>query len=327
MKVLICHRPGGAFGYISDSWLNAFRDSGFTAERWDGKPSTWNKFKPDLYIGCSGHRQHIPSRHARKTKVAIHVNPYGPIKVQPNINESQDAINWVHSMMPDVVFGYGFEEHRKYWSDWKNNFHIQWVPMPTAGDITMYRPGSNNKLDFAYVGGYWAYKAKNIDKYLIPLLEKQLNFKVRGWGWKTAKTDAVADTKECSNDEKISLLQSATIGPCVSEPHTTKHGIDLPERVFKVILSGAIAVHDPVDGLANILDSVLVATDPEDYVDNIQKLLESPEGVKQRIWQFQYDEVFNKHTYHHRLANLLKVMGFTGPANKMLDRVGRHYAL
>src|SRR5215831_12305434 len=89
VRVLLVHRPGGAFGYISDGWINALRDRGHRVERWDGLENSWHSFAPDLYLGCSGHRQPIPPRH--NCKIAIHVNAYGPVHLD-GLNESEETI-------------------------------------------------------------------------------------------------------------------------------------------------------------------------------------------------------------------------------------------
>lgn len=321
MKVLICHRPGGAFGYISDGWINAIRDAGFKAERWNNKASKWKEFNPDIYIGCSGHRQQIPSKESRgSTKIAIHVNPHGPIKVKPNINEGEEGIGWVKKQHPDAVFGYGFQSDQKYWSYWKEKVGINWIPMPTAADAIIFKPQLDKKFDFAYVGGFWKYKGINLNKYIVPLMRQRLNYKVCGWGdWPSE-----FNVQECSDGKKVKILQSAMIGPCVSESHTTTYGIDLPERVFKVILCGAIAIHDPVKNGSTNLSSVLWTTDPKDYVNSVYKILDLSYNKRVDLWHRQYNEIFGHHTYHHRLAKLFSGLGFNDEAGIMLQSLEKH---
>ena len=103
MKIMLCHRPEGAFGYITDGWQNALHDRGYEVRRWDGDASSWREYQPDLYIGCSGHKQPIPSNR-NECQVAIHVNPCGPVNID-GINESQDNINWVVDQKPDLYLG------------------------------------------------------------------------------------------------------------------------------------------------------------------------------------------------------------------------------
>ena len=47
--------------------------------------------------------------------------------------------------------------------------------MTSAADITIYTKTSVDRdyvCDIGWVGGYWGYKAKNLDKYLMPVVKK-----------------------------------------------------------------------------------------------------------------------------------------------------------
>jgi hypothetical protein len=313
MKVLICHRPGGAFGYISDSWLNAFKSAGIIAQRWDGKKESWRSFSPNLYIGCSGHKQPIPEH--RACKIAIHVNPCGPVKIEPNINEPADSVKWVKKQKPDAVFGYGFEKDRNLWSHWERD-GIPWVPMACAGDATVYSPanGGHNRFDLVYIGGRWDYKAKTIDPYLMPLLLSKLSRTVYGWG----KWPPYLAVTEASDAQVVMALSTAKVGPCVSEPHTIQHGIDIPERVFKVILSGAVPVHDPVPGIRKLIPGLLVGNNPDEYRDLVMAAVKTSPQKRLSLVEEYYDVVFDRHTYHHRLSALLSQLGFNQEAQTLL---------
>jgi hypothetical protein len=196
MRVLLVHRPGGAFGYITDGWINALRDKGHRVQRWDGNENSWHDFGPDLYIGCSGHKQPIPPR--RNCKIAIHVNPYGPVAIE-GINESEANIRWTINQRPDAVFGYGQEEDRLLWSYWTQRHGCRWVPMPTAGDRTVFKQSlddSQKLYDVVYLGGRWPYKGLTIDSFLLPVLRHQdISFKLYGWGDWPAGTEFCGTTR------------------------------------------------------------------------------------------------------------------------------------
>ncbi|MCK9557764.1 MAG: glycosyltransferase [Candidatus Cloacimonetes bacterium] len=318
MKILLCNPPGGAFTFITQGMINALRDIGCVAERWDGKKGSWYSFDPDLYIGCSGHRQDIPRD--RRCKIALHVNPYGPKRIEPNINESQDAINWVSSIRPDAVFGYGHETDRHYWSFWDRD-GMPWVPLATAGDATIFKTsnGTHDKYDIGYVGGRWPYKAKDIDAYLLPVLrDRTISHKVCGWGtWPENLCNGII-----ADNEVPILLANCKIAPCISEPHTITSGIDLPERVFKVILSGAVAVHDPAFDISRYLPtSAIWAETPNGYHAKIKDLLRLDANALKEIARKQHKDVLSAHTYHHRMATLLFVLGFDDIATKLLTEI------
>lgn len=315
MKILLPHRVGGAFGHITDSWLAALLHAGFDVKRYDGAVESWLNFDPDLYIGCSGHRQLIPSD--TKAKIAIHVNPFGRMNV-PGIDESADAIDWVCKQKPVTVFGYGFEIHRHYWSKWETDQKIPWTPMPTGADYCKYKNLNLNRIyDIVYLGGRWAYKAKTIDKYLLPLLRSaDVTKKVAGWGdW-----PAELNVTELPLNEENRFFNSGNIGPCMSEPHTYEHGIDLPERAFKLALSGTMFIHDAKRAISSILDTAVAADSPEEYVKLHKYFINMP-AKRESAADMQRLEILAGHTYHHRLALLLKNCGFATEATQLLKLV------
>jgi hypothetical protein len=155
-----------------------------------------------------------------------------------------------------------------------------------------------------YIGGYWAYKAPIIDSYLLPLREHGLS--IYGWGnWPGGTLGQPSDA------DVPALLARTKVGPCISEPHTHRFGIDLPERVFKVALSGAVAVHDPAHHLEMVLANVLIGHDPVEYVELCQHWLTASETDRAALATRQRQEVLAGHTYFHRLARLLHALNFS----------------
>lgn len=284
-------------------------------ERWDGLRESWARFDPDLYIGASGHRQPIPP--SRRAKVALHVNPYGPIDMGP-INESQESIKWVIDNKPDVVFGYGDESTSHYWRYWTERHGIKWVPMPTAGDLCLFRPFlmAGKSIDVAYVGGRWDYKAQNIDQFLFPVLRSELKSKVHGWGHWPQEFNVTG----IEDAEVPRLFHSARIAPCISEPHTHIYGIDVPERVFKTILCGALAIHDSALAVKKMIPSAIVANGPKEFLD-LTRHYAKEEGARQTTVLTQRNDVLNAHTYHHRMMTLLEAlkMPIAEVANSLKD--------
>ena len=312
LNILVCGRVGGAWGFITDGYINALRDKGHRVARWDGHLESWEDFNPDLYIGCSGHKQPIPTR--RNAKVAIQVNPFGPIKIK-GINESQDNINWVVEQRPNVVFGYGGPEDEIIWTYWTKRHQIPWVPMANAGDRTIYKRTSAQRVhDVVYVGGRWAYKGITIDAYLLPVL-KEVNYKLYGWGdW-----PAGICSGPIPDDQVCSFFNSGKVAPCISEKHTHDHGIDIPERAFKVALCGALVVHDPTMSIKKFMPSALVAPTAEKFKEYVKHFCQ-PSNAKERddLAENQRQEVLANHTYHHRMAGLLAVCDFNAESADML---------
>lgn len=326
MKVLVAKPSGGAYLYIAEGFINAFNDVGCKASFWDGKDTSFKAFSPDLYIGCSGHRMDVPLFY--KGKIAIHVNPFG-IKLRPidgvDINETQSAIEWTVKQKPDVVFGYGLDEDGKtYWKNWQSDFGIKFVGVPTAGDYTLYYPDKKS-VDYkiAYLGGRWPYKAKNIDKWLSPLINKSGNkMKIYGWGgWNVEQYKGVLQ----SNDLGRSFLSSALVCPCICEPHTSEYGIDIPERFFKVALCESLPVIDKINGFSRYCKNYVMAESPNDYLNKCLNFACNSDFIDLGIQKAKKvrQEVLLRHTYHHRMMNLCKSLEFSEVTEKFLDKIDK----
>ena len=316
MKVLIVRRVGGAFGYITDGMVNALRSKGHEVQRYDNNIESWKNFDPDLYIGCSGHKENIPTQD-RRAKVAIHVNPFGPIQIPGGINESNDNIDWVKKQKPDVVFGYGFDEDAFLWSYWHQRTGIRWIPMPTAADVVVFndlkKPRPN---DIIYLGGRWSYKAKTIDAYLLPVLNSYRGrWKLYGWGeWPIS-----ASGGELPNDQANDFYNSGRVAPCISEIHTHTHNIDIPERVFKACATGCLAIHDSVPIISRVIPGLPVAKDPNDFLAlHAHYLTPSSEKELSDLAKRCQDHVLKNHTYHVRMSRLLHSLGFTKESTELL---------
>ena len=318
MRIMLTRRPPGAFGYITDAWINAFKSAGHSVLRYDNNINTWKQFCPDVYIGSYGHRQNIPNKLDRgNCKVVIQVNPYCDTVIK-GISSTADDIRWVKSVQADSVIGYGYDADKKYWEYWESRFGVKWTPMPIAGDVTIHRRHCGLKeYDICYVGGYWKYKAVNIDKYLIPIFTCK-NYKSQLYGY--GKWPGNICKGKISDDGVNKLLTECIVGPCVCEPHTTVHRIDIPERLFKVILSGGIAVHDRIDGINDVIKSVISSTDEYDYARNIHEIcVDMNDEDRKNLADKQYNDIISNHTYHHRVARLLSDIGFNNEAESMLD--------
>jgi hypothetical protein len=318
-NILICHRPGGAFGYISDGWYNCLKQSGFNVRRWNSDISSWREFKPDLYIGCSAHRQPIPSDD--NCIFSMHVNPYGPIDCG-SINEPHESIEYVsETVKPSVVFGYGFDEDEIYWRYWNEKLKIRWVPMPTALDkISFYQNRSEYErpTDVIYVGGKWPYKGINIDAYLIysmnQLKPKNIKFDIYGWGeWESGISNGII-----SDNEINSTFNMAKVGPCISEPHTQKWGFDLPERIWKISACNVLPIHDPVPTLRRVLPELPMAKDPESYRDLIEYYINN-DNERISLSNKLRSVVIKEHSYHNRISRLFSEIGWKEESEVMLN--------
>ena len=317
LRVLVTNSKSGAFFYICNGLINALNAAGHDAKFWDNNVNSWKNFDPDIYIGCSGWKQNIPPEHVRgKTKIAIHVNPFCPTIIKSNgpvINEPKANIDWVIQQRPNAVFGYGSQDDmNKYWHLWK----FKLIGMPNAADATKYyrvKKDPKHSVDVGWVGGYWPYKAVNMDQYLLPVVKR---FKTTWYGWSGPKN--IWSGKVSDEETVRKLFSSAKICPTIVEPHTTLYGIDIPERIFKVSACGALVISDPVAGLRKYFsnDSLIMANNPTEYLSLCTKWINASEEERRIQANKLRSEVMSKHTYYNRVQILLKNLGFVEEAKE-----------
>lgn len=326
LRILCCNPNGGAFFYVTKGWEAAFKALGHQFERWNGTDAHLKSYKPHMYLGCSGWRQNFPkwAKDAYGTRVAIHVNPWGSTSLQPkHINEAQGAIDWVTAQNPDFLYCYGIEADIKHmWNKWESNICAV-IPMPTGGDAVTYHPVAVDpkyKCDVGFVGGRWAYKAKNINKYLMPVFNK-LNSQVYGWGgWPKGKPLTYRGGIEDQHVNKI--FSSAKVCPSIVEPHTTTFGIDIPERMFKIPLAGGFTVLDPCAGIERLVsrDVFPIAKNPSHYLDLIAYYVKN-DKIREDLKKKQRLAIMKDHTYFSRIQGFLKFGRFSTEADEAQRKV------
>jgi len=328
LNILCCKPDGGAFYYITKGWEDAFKALGHKFERWDGTPAHLKKYKPNLYLGCSGWRQDFPqwAKDAFGTKVAIHVNPWGSTKLtpkprEPNINEPTHAIKWVEQQNPDFLFCYAIQaDIDVMWNNWENKI-APVIPMPCGGNSIAHVPVAKDQrytCDVGFVGGRWPYKGINIDKLLMPVI-KSCSSQVFGWGgWPKGPK-----FKGPANDGMINkLFSSAKICPSIVEPHTSRYGIDIPERMFKVPLGGGFTICDPCKGIGRYVDTKIfpLAKNAKNYLDLVKHYLKH-DAEREKLRILQRKAILKDHTYFSRIQGFLRFSGHDREAEEAQKKV------
>jgi hypothetical protein len=329
LNILCCNPNGGAFLYITRGWEDALKALGHNFQRWDGTDEMLEKFKPNIYLGCSGWPQPFPqwAKDSFGTKIAIHVNPWGstvlePLAKEPNVNEKKKTIEWVERQNPDFLYCYGIEEDIGHmWNKWEENI-AGVIPMPCGGNAVAHKPVTPNPKFFCevgFIGGFWNYKAMNLRKYLVPVLNVR-KAQVYGWGgWKHPKYKG-----QIADEDVNKLFSSAMVSPSMVEPHTARYGIDIPERMFKVPLAGGFTICDPCKGLDRYVDPEIfpMSKNPAEYAKLINYYIKHDQErinlrKKQRI------AILKEHTYFSRIQGFLRFSGYEAEAEEAQDEVLR----
>tara|TARA_Y100000310_G_C20285487_1_gene624672 strand:- start:79 stop:648 length:570 start_codon:yes stop_codon:yes gene_type:complete len=172
------------------------------------------------------------------------------------------------------------------------------------------------KCDIGFVGGYWPHKGLIIDRYLFPLLDPVGKYRVKIFGnqpWKVNQYCGAISDSDVKN-----LFVSAKICPNLSEPHAHEFGIDVNERIFKVLYSGGFCISDKVSSYKMFGDGIVIAKSPEDFEEKINHYLDAPEE-RSAIAKKGQKYVKENHTGFHRCATILEECGFEDLSKQMIE--------
>jgi hypothetical protein len=230
-----------------------------------------------------------------------HLNDY-PNNSLPDITNKK-----ILSTEPDFVFTISPECSFEYYELWiKNGARL--VSLPLALDTSLYHKNAPlfpefNDIEMAFVGGYWPYKARQFDQYLKPY---ESRLKVFGYSpWPYAGYSGVL-----SRSKESSLYRQARLSPTINEPHVETMGIDLNERVFKVLGSGGMTVTDITPAYREWFspDELLVPESKDEYHMLVHATL-TDDNFNRSFRRKGYQAVIQRHTYEHRASLILSLLG------------------
>ena len=182
------------------------------------------------------------------------------------------------------------------------------VSLPLACDTSLYRPdvphhAAFDDVEIAFVGGYWPYKARQLDPYLRPLQDRLRVYGYSPWPY-AGYGGRLADELEPA------LYRQARVSPTINEPYVSAMGVELNERVFKVLGSGGLTVTDATPAYRAWFDpdELLVPSSVADFQDMIELVLSDP-TVNERFRRRGHQAVLARHTYAHRAREALAHLG------------------
>lgn len=338
MKILVSSDGVHAHYFQRLSWVNAFRAYGIDAVMWDCKKvsafDAFDTFEPDLFLGqsynltesllkCIYERPHL--------KVALRAGDWGDHedsvdKSKYNILYCSEAEKQILKKLkeetgkPDFVHIHYKQEDI---SKTHNNFASIGIDvkslMMCADTLTYGGSSFDNALscDMGFVGGYWPYKGIVINDYLFPLLNNVGEYKVKIFGNQPWPVNQYCGLIK---DHKVKdLFRSASISPNLSEPHAQKFGIDINERIFKILFSGGFCVSDNVEAYNIFEDGIVLAHGPEDFKLKIDHYLHNPKE-KNEISKRGRKIVIQKHTGFDRAAQIAQYLGMNNLSNSILNK-------
>jgi len=228
----------------------------------------------------------------------------------PGVQAAPNNVQYAHDMKSDVVFA----QFTPTWREvilrkWKaEGFQLASMEMAVDDTVYQYTKPDGFEYDMTYCGGFWPYKGKNINDYLMANLVKyrQSTYLV-GKGW------PIATDIDCGELELARKYGASKVSPNVHEPHSTDGGYDVVERVFKTMYCGGLCITDPVEELESGYGfehgtHLIIADDPTMYGNFVDDVIQRPQDYEY-IREAGRLFVKNNHTYKHRVTQLLTDLG------------------
>lgn len=327
MKIMIANDGPAAHYYIRVGWAKAFNASGHEALLWDigSQPAfdVFDQFEPDIFMGqtynldkatfkCIKERPHL--------KVVLRASDWGDIQQEIDLDKypilvaSDEEKSLIERLKketgkPDFV-------HNHYHDNWLKVTHNKWedigvkpVSLIHGADVIEHLNPIKNPLfesDVSFIGGYWPYKAVNLDRYIIPLCHPVGKYNVKIFGnsdWPVSQFLGRIDGQYAKD-----IFYSAKICPNVSEPHSQAFGYDIIERPFKVLASRGFCISDYVQSMAEDVfnnGEIVFAKTPDEFHQLIEHYVNNPDERLSYINK-GYETVMSQHTYFHRAAKIFE---------------------
>jgi len=299
----------------------------------------FSEYEPDLYLGTTYETDRAVYKNIVKRphmKVALYASAWGPylndvdLSAYPLVVASEQEKRTIGRLKaetgkPDFVFIHAHDRWLEGTMSGWASIGVKYLGVLNAADTFVYLNATLKPelaCDIGFVGGYWGYKARNIDRFLLPLLHPSSGLKAKVFGnqpWPVHQYMGGIDDADAA-----SLFASAAVCPNVSEPHSTNLGWDVIERPFKVLSAGGFCVSDFVDeGRALFTaDELPMARTPAEFEELIRFYLKHPDK-REQVRAAGRAKVLEHHTYHHRVAAMLTALGMSDEARRCLDNLAQ----
>jgi hypothetical protein len=342
MKIL-CEYTDCGPSYVRTGWGRVFTALGHEFYFWrpEVKPAfdIFAEVEPDLFLGttygvdravakCVAARPHM--------KVALYCSAWGrladdmPEETYPITRVrrgEKDAVARLKETCgkPDFVFSHVTDRFLDpVFGGWRT-IGVEPAGILNAADTFAYTGGTRREefaCDVAFVGGYWPYKSRNIDRYLLPLCHPESGLAVKVWGnqpWPVANYLGLLD-----DAEQKDVYASATVCPSVSEPHSTDIGYDVVERPFKVLAAGGFCVSDAVAEMADVFpaETLVQAATPAEFRGQVHHFVRRPDERQAWVGRGRAHVLAN-HTYFHRVSQMFTLLGDAAEARRAMELHGR----
>lgn len=328
MKVICLYSHCGP-SFVRHGWRRVFEALGHEWIWWNPQQKSafdiFSENEPDLFIGTTydvdrAVFKNIVSR--PNMKVILYASAWGELtdkvdrKKYPIVVASDEEKKTIERLKketgnPAFVF---IHVTKKYleptMSGWRS-IGVEPLGILNAADTFVYldgRPNDAFESDVAFVGGYWGYKGRNLDRYMLTLCAADSKLRVKIWGnqaWPVRQYLGL-----CEDNDVPHIFASAKVCTNVSEPHSTDLGFDVIERPFKVLSSGGFCVSDFVDEARELFtpEELVMAHTPKEFCELVRHYVAHPEERVPFI-EAGRRKVLLEHTYYDRVAQMFGGLG------------------
>lgn len=332
MKILCEHSPGGSH-FVRSGWKAVFELAGHTF-RWlpegAGVFDAFDSFEPDMFLGTTynlsrAHAKCIANR--PDLKVGLFASAWGPLidkldlELYPIVVASEQeklAIRLLKESTgkPDFVFIHVTDKFLEPTMGHWSKVNVEAIGILNGFDAIAFAGATSRpelRCDASCVGGIWPYKARNLDRYVLPLCHPDLGLDVKIFGntrWPTHRY-----LGPCSVEDNRDLTVSSTVNMNVSEPHSTDLGFDLIERFLRVPGTGGFAVCDYIEEANEVFTNgeIVMAKTPKEFHDAVIHFVAHSEDRLPFIKAGQR-KVLDGHTYFDRVEKFFQAFGLVQEA-------------
>jgi len=325
MRILIANDSLQAHYYIRSAFSKALSVSGHEVVLWN----TWQKpvfdafdeFSPDIFFGqaynltpafikCIEERpdMHLVLRVSDWSKFNDELDK----TLYPVISASKKEIQFMKHIqtLPNKLV-----IHNHHHENWIGITHENWIKegfdlysFKNFADVFEYTNGEYKEelaCDFSLIAGYWGYKSRNLDKYIMPFCQPNREYKIRIFGnqaWPTSKYCGFLAEENAKH-----VLKSTKVCLSVHEPHSTTYGYDIVSRPFNLMINKCFFISDRVEGL-KIDFPECITSGPEEFesvacyhIDNTHQ--------HEEIINILYNRTLKDHTAFERLVDIFTKLG------------------
>lgn len=320
MRILIANEQNTAMKFIRQAYAKALSVSGFDVVFWDINQKSvydaFDEFNPDIFFGQAYNlnKHFIRCFEERPSmKLVLRVSDWSDFndtldkQLYPVLSASTQEIEFMKHIqaLPNKLV-----VHTHHCKEYLEQTHGRWIDnkfdlytFENFADIFDYTNGEYRKeysSDLIFTGGYWPYKAKNLDRYILPLCQgNKYNIRIFGnSNWPSVKYCGFAPDTEIKH-----LCKSAKINLSCHEPHSIVYGYDETTKEPNLAANKSFFISDYVEGAVKRFPGGIFCKTPEEYFTQIDHFLGN-EAEKSNIVDSLYERVIKYHTPFERLIDI-----------------------